>query len=241
MEAEKLIYEGKAKQVYATSDPDLVLMRYKDDATAFDGAKKGTIENKGPINNRIACLLFKLLEKEGIPTHLVEKTDQRSVLVRRLEMLPVEVVVRNVAAGSMSQRLGLKEGMELPAPILEFYYKNDDLHDPMINQYHALVLGWLNQEQLDDINAKALAINQVLGRFFDEINIILVDFKLEFGLFQGKVLLGDEISPDTCRLWDKQSRQKLDKDRFRRDLGQEEEAYQEVVRRIEEALEFNAD
>lgn len=236
MQAGSLIYEGKAKQVYATSDPDIVRMTYKDDATAFDGAKKGTISNKGRINNRIACMLFEMLEKEGIPTHLVEKPDDRNVLVRKLEMLPVEVVVRNVVAGSMAKRLGKEEGMELPSPILELYYKNDDLHDPMINDYHALVMGWLTRDQLNTITARTLTINRVLKEFFAKIGIILVDFKLEFGLFQGQVLLGDEISPDTCRLWDQQSLEKLDKDRFRRDLGQEEEAYQEVVRRIEQAL-----
>lgn len=236
MQAGSLIYEGKAKQVYATSDPDIVRMTYKDDATAFDGAKKGTINNKGRINNRIACMLFEMLEKKGIPTHLVEKPDDRNVLVRKLEMLPVEVVVRNVVAGSLANRLGKEEGMELPSPILELYYKNDDLHDPMINDYHALVMGWLTREQLNTITARALTINSVLQEFFAKIGIILVDFKLEFGLFQGQVLLGDEISPDTCRLWDQQSLEKLDKDRFRRDLGKEEEAYQEVVRRIEQAL-----
>jgi phosphoribosylaminoimidazole-succinocarboxamide synthase len=236
MQTGSLLYEGKAKQVYATSDPEIVVMRYKDDATAFNGAKKGTINNKGQINNRIACLLFEMLEKEGVPTHLVEKPDDRSVVVKKLEMLPVEVVVRNVIAGSLAQRLGKEEGMELPSPILELYYKNDDLNDPMINDYHALVMGWLNRDQLDTITKQALKINQVLRQFFDTIGIILVDFKLEFGIFKGQVLLGDEISPDTCRLWDKQSLEKLDKDRFRRDLGKEEEAYQEVVRRIEGAL-----
>lgn len=236
MQTGSLIYEGKAKQVYSTSDPDVVLMTYKDDATAFDGAKKGTINNKGQINNRIACMLFEMLEKEGVPTHLVEKPDQRSVLVKRLNMLPVEVVVRNVMAGSLSKRLGVEEGMKLPSPILELYYKDDNLHDPMINDYHALVMGWLTHEQLKEISDRALQINKILQQFFDSIGIILVDFKLEFGTFKGKVLLGDEISPDTCRLWDKESLEKLDKDRFRRDLGKEEEAYQEVVRRIEGAL-----
>lgn len=236
MEAGSLIYEGKAKKVYATSNPDLVFMTYKDDATAFDGAKKGTINNKGQINNRIACMLFEMLEKEGIATHLVEKPDDKSVVVKKLEMLPVEVVVRNVVAGSLAKKLGKDEGLELPSPILELYYKDDDLHDPMINDYHALVMGWLTRDQLDTITDKALAINRILQQFFDKIGIILVDFKLEFGLFKGQVLLGDEISPDTCRLWDKQSLEKLDKDRFRRDLGKEEEAYQEVVRRIEAAL-----
>lgn len=228
-----LLYEGKAKKVYATEDQDVVLMTYKDDATAFDGAKKGTIENKGLVNNRISCLLFELLEKEGVPTHLIKKVDDRTTLVRHLTMLPVEVVVRNVVAGSLSKRLGEPEGTELAAPILELYYKNDDLHDPLINDYHARVMGWLNQDQLEEITDKALKINQVLQQFFDAIDIILVDFKLEFGTYKGQILLGDEISPDTCRLWDKQSLEKLDKDRFRRDLGQEAEAYQEVMRRIE--------
>lgn len=236
MQTGSLIYEGKAKQVYETSDPELVLMRYKDDATAFNGAKKGTIDNKGHINNRIACMLFEMLEKEGIPTHLVEKPDDRTVLVRKLEMLPVEVVVHNSVAGSMAKRLGIEEGVKLPSPILELYYKNDDLQDPLINDYHALVMGWLNRNQLNTITEQAFAINRILQQFFDKIGIILVDFKLEFGLFKGQVLLGDEISPDTCRLWDKQSLEKLDKDRFRRDLGKVEEAYQEVVRRIEAAL-----
>lgn len=236
MQTGTLLYEGKAKQVYATSDPDIVLMKYKDDATAFNGAKKGTINNKGLINNRITDMLFALLEKEGVPTHLVKKEDDRTVLVKKLDMLPVEVVVHNLVAGSMAKRLGLEEGIVLPSPILELYYKNDDLQDPLINDYHALVMGWLNRDQLNTINEQAFTINQILQQFFDKIGIILVDFKLEFGLFKGQVLLGDEISPDTCRLWDKQSLYKLDKDRFRRGLGKEEEAYQEVVRRIETAL-----
>lgn len=232
----ELLYEGKAKKVYATDDAAMVLMTYKDDATAFDGQKKGTINNKGIVNNRVSCLLFKLLENNGIETHLLEQTDDRNVLVKKLNMIPVEVVVRNRVAGSLSQRLGLEEGTPLASPITELYYKNDDLHDPMINESHAMVMGWASEEELAAMKSKALKINEVLQDFFDEIGIILVDYKLEFGVFSGRVLLGDEISPDTCRLWDKESLEKLDKDRFRRDLGKEEEAYQEVVRRIEKAL-----
>lgn len=232
----ELLYEGKAKKVYATDDAGLVLMTYKDDATAFDGQKKGTINNKGIVNNRVSCLLFKLLESKGIETHLLEQIDDRNVVVKKLDIIPVEVVVRNRVAGSLSQRLGLEEGTPLASPITELYYKNDDLHDPMINESHAVVMGWASEEELVDMKSKALKINEVLRDFFDRIGIILVDYKLEFGVFAGRVLLGDEISPDTCRLWDKESLEKLDKDRFRRDLGKEEEAYQEVVRRIEKAL-----
>ncbi len=232
----EFLYEGKAKQIYATDNPAQVLMIYKDDATAFDGTKKGTINNKGIVNNRVSCLLFKYLEQQGIETHLVEQIDDRNVLVKKLHILPVEVVTRNVVAGSLAQRLGREEGTALAGPIIELYYKNDDLHDPMINEYHARVMGWASDEQLREIQTQALKINEILQAFFDRIGIILVDFKLEFGVFEGRVLLGDEISPDTCRLWDKISLEKLDKDRFRRDLGKEEEAYQEVVRRIEAEL-----
>jgi phosphoribosylaminoimidazole-succinocarboxamide synthase len=212
------------------------IMVYKDEATAFDGSKKGIIENKGIINNRISCLLFKLLEKEGIETHFIKQLDERQVLVKRLQMLPVEVVLRNVVAGSLAQRLGMEEGRELQIPIIELYYKNDDLHDPMINEYHALAMGWATREQLEEVQRLSLRINQILRDFFAGIGLILVDFKLEFGLYDEQIVLGDEISPDSCRLWDQVSREKLDKDRFRRDLGGEVEAYQEVVRRIEEAL-----
>jgi phosphoribosylaminoimidazole-succinocarboxamide synthase len=200
------------------------------------GSKKGIIENKGIINNRISCLLFKLLEKEGIETHFIKQLDERQVLVKRLQMLPVEVVLRNVVAGSLAQRLGMEEGRELQIPIIELYYKNDDLHDPMINEYHALAMGWATREQLEEVQRLSLRINQILRDFFAGIGLILVDFKLEFGLYDEQIVLGDEISPDSCRLWDQVSREKLDKDRFRRDLGGEVEAYQEVVRRIEEAL-----
>ena len=236
MASGELLYEGKAKQIYSTGSDREYLIRYKDDATAFDGTKKGVIANKGIVNNRVSNLLFQMLEKEGIETHLLRPVDERHTLVKSLQIIPVEVVTRNVVAGSLAQRVGREEGFRLPMPIIELYYKNDALHDPMINEYHARAMGWATQEQLDSLQAQALKINEILSRFFDSIGIILVDFKLEFGLYEGRVLLGDEISPDTCRLWDKESLEKLDKDRFRRDLGQEAEAYQEVVRRIETAL-----
>ncbi|HNX28800.1 MAG TPA: phosphoribosylaminoimidazolesuccinocarboxamide synthase [Syntrophomonadaceae bacterium] len=233
MEKKELLYEGKAKQIYAVDDDRCFIMTYKDEATAFDGAKKGIIENKGIVNNRISCLLFKMLEAKGIKTHLVKQLDERNVLVRRMQMLPLEVVVRNVAAGSLAKRLGIEEGGLLKTTVVELYYKNDDLHDPMVNEYHAVAMGWADREQLKEIQDLGLKINEILKSFFDDIGIILVDFKLEFGISEGKILLGDEISPDSCRLWDKTSLEKLDKDRFRRDLGGEAEAYQEVVGRIE--------
>lgn len=236
MELGELLYEGKAKKIYSTSDPRLVVMNYKDEATAFDGTKKGIIKNKGIVNNRVSCLLFKLLEQNGIATHLVEQVDERSVIVRRMKMIPLEVVVRNVMAGSLARRLGQEEGAALPSVVLELYYKDDDLHDPMVNEYHAQAMGWATREEVAAIQQKALRINEVLTKFFDSIGIILVDFKLEFGVADGEILLGDEISPDSCRLWDKISLEKLDKDRFRRDMGKEEEAYQEVVGRIEAVL-----
>lgn len=236
MPAGELLYEGKAKQIYSTDNEKEFLMKYKDDATAFDGLKKGVIENKGVVNNRVSNLLFKLLEKEGIETHLIRQIDERNALVKNLKIVPVEVVVRNVIAGSLSKRVGMEEGTALDSPIIELYYKDDELHDPMINEYHARILGWATDEQLKDMDRQAHKINDVLQTFFDSIGIILVDFKLEFGIYEGRVILGDEISPDTCRLWDKVSLEKLDKDRFRRDLGKEEEAYQEVVRRIEAGL-----
>lgn len=236
MQTGEFLYEGKAKQIFATDDEKVVLIKYKDDATAFDGQKKGTILNKGIVNNRVSNLLFKLLEKEGIETHLLEQLDDRNTLVKKLQIIPVETVVRNVIAGSLSKRVGMEEGAVLSDTIIELYYKNDELHDPMINEYHVRVMGWATAEQLQEMHRQAHLINQVLKAFYDSIGIILVDFKLEFGLYEGRVILGDEISPDTCRLWDKVSLEKLDKDRFRRDMGKEAEAYQEVVRRIESAL-----
>jgi len=234
--AEKLLYEGKAKQIYSTDNPQEVLIKYKDEATAFDGAKKGIIHNKGIVNNKVSNLLFGLLEKQGIETHLIRQIDERNVLVKHLQIIPVEVVVRNVIAGSLAKRVGQEEGIPLASTIIELYYKDDELHDPMINEYHARVMGWATDPQLQEMHTQALRINEILKDFFDRIGIILVDFKLEFGVYDGRVILGDEISPDTCRLWDKESLEKLDKDRFRRDLGKEEEAYQEVVQRIEKAI-----
>lgn len=236
MEKKELLYEGKAKKIYATEEQRYLIMAYKDEATAFDGKKKGIIENKGIINNRISCLLFKMLEEKGIKTHLVEQIDERNVLVKRMKMLPVEVVIRNVAAGSLSQRLSVEEGTKLHFPVVELYYKNDALHDPMINEYHARAMGWASLEQIKEIQQLGLRINEILRGFFEKINITLVDFKLEFGLDEGEILLGDEISPDSCRLWDMTSREKLDKDRFRREMGGEAEAYQEVAKRIEKVL-----
>jgi phosphoribosylaminoimidazole-succinocarboxamide synthase len=236
MQIGEFLYEGKAKQIFATEDEKVVLIKYKDDATAFDGLKKGTILNKGIVNNRVSNMLFKLLEQAGIETHLLEQIDDRNTLVKKLQIVPVEVVVRNLVAGSLSNRIGKEEGFELAGTIIELYYKNDDLHDPMINEYHAQVMGWATAEQLREIDRQAHKINQLLQAFFDRIGIILVDYKLEFGLYEGRIILGDEISPDTCRLWDKVSLEKLDKDRFRRDMGKEEEAYQEVVHRIEAVL-----
>lgn len=232
----EFLYEGKAKKIYATDNPSLIWIAYKDDATAFDGTKRGTIANKGIVNNRVSNMLFRYLETQGVETHLVEQIDDRNTIVKKLRILPIEVVVRNVVAGSLAKRVGLPEGAELPQTILELYYKNDDLHDPMINEYHARALGWASAQQLDEIKRQALRINEILRELYDRIGIILVDFKLEFGEFEGRIILGDEISPDTCRLWDRASLEKLDKDRFRRDMGKEAEAYQEVVRRIETIL-----
>jgi phosphoribosylaminoimidazole-succinocarboxamide synthase len=225
-------YEGKAKILYATDDPDLIIQHFKDDATAFNAQKRGTIRQKGIVNNRISEVLFRLLEKEGVPTHLVRRLDDRDMLVRRLQIIPIEVIVRNVVAGSMAKRLGLEEGLQLPRPVLEHCYKSDSLGDPMINASHILSLGWATEAELEEIESLSLRVNGILKSFFDQRNLILVDFKLEFGRHHGKIYLGDEICPDTCRLWEKGSLEKLDKDRFRRDLGKVEDAYQEVCRRV---------
>lgn len=227
-----MFYEGKAKKLYSTSDPDLVIQYFKDDATAFNAKKRGTIDSKGIINNRISELFFKLLESEGIRTHFVRRLNDREMLCRRLTIIPVEVVVRNLVAGSLAKRLGREEGEKLSRPILEYYYKSDPLDDPLVNADHALAFGWATRAELDQIDSAALKINDVLSRFLDPRGITLVDFKLEFGRHHGQVVLGDEICPDTCRFWDKSTREKLDKDRFRRDLGRVEEAYQEMLRRI---------
>ncbi len=233
IEKKEQLYEGKAKKVYATNDPDLVIVDYKDDATAFNGEKKGTISGKGVINNRMTNFMFKLLEKEGVPTHLVEEISDRETIVKKVEIVPLEVIIRNVAAGSFSKKLGIAEGTTLKQPTLEFSYKNDDLGDPFINDYYALGLGLATQEEIDAISKYAFMVNNFMVKFFKEKNVDLIDFKIEFGrTSDGTIILADEISPDTCRFWDSTTHEKLDKDRFRRDMGGVEEAYQEMMKRL---------
>ena len=232
MKKGKLIYEGKAKRVYETEDSDLFIQEFKDDATAFDATKRGTIRDKGVINNKISKILFDLLESKGIETHFVEQLDDRQMLIKRVEIIPLEVTIRNTVAGGMAKLLNLKEGMALKEPVLEYHYKEDSLHDPLINDYHARALGMATDEELEFIKKRSFEINNILKSFFEHKGLNLVDFKLEFGRHKGKILLADEISPDTCRLWDKETHKKLDKDRFRRDLGGVEDAYQEVLKRI---------
>ncbi|MGN0621760.1 MAG: phosphoribosylaminoimidazolesuccinocarboxamide synthase [Porcipelethomonas sp.] len=226
------LYEGKAKKVYATNNPDYVIVDYKDDATAFNGEKKGTITGKGAINNKMTNFMFKLLEKEGVPTHLVEEISDRETIVKKVEIVPLEVIVRNVAAGSFSKKLGIEEGTPLKQPTLEFSYKNDDLGDPFINKYYALGLDLATEKEIEDITKYAFKVNEFMLGFFKEIGIDLIDFKIEFGRFHDQIILADEISPDTCRFWDSKTHEKLDKDRFRRDLGGVEEAYQEMIKRV---------
>ncbi len=227
------LYEGKAKKVYATNDPDLVIVDYKDDATAFNGEKKGTISGKGVINNQMTNFMFKMLEKEGVPTHLVEEISERETIVKKVSIVPLEVIIRNVAAGSFSKRMGVEEGKQLLTPILEFSYKNDDLGDPFINDYYALALGIATKEDIDTISKYAFKVNEFMVNFFKKLNIDLIDFKIEFGkTSDGTIILADEISPDTCRFWDSTTHEKLDKDRFRRDMGGVEEAYQEIMKRL---------
>lgn len=227
-----MLYEGKAKKIFATDKQDEVVVYYKDDATAFNGVKKGQIDSKGELNNAIASSLFELLIEKGIPTHFVEKLNEREQLCKRVEIVPVEVIVRNVAAGSMAKRLGLEEGRALNTTILEICYKNDDLGDPLINDYHAVAIGLTTFEELDKIYAITRKVNDILKEFFLKQNIKLIDFKLEFGRYNGEIVLADEISPDTCRFWDATTNEKLDKDRFRRDLGDVKEAYIEILNRI---------
>jgi phosphoribosylaminoimidazole-succinocarboxamide synthase len=226
------LYEGKAKKVYATDNPDEFLVYFKDDATAFNGVKKGTIVNKGVLNNKISTFFFELLGKQGIPHHFIRQVSDREMLVKKLDILAIEVVVRNIAAGSLAKRIGWEEGRKLPMPVVELYYKNDDLGDPLINEYHAKAMGLANDEQLRAIQQYGLKINEILSGYLKGKKLELIDFKLEFGLHKGELLLGDEISPDTCRFWDSETGQKLDKDRFRRDLGDVEEAYKEVLQRL---------
>ena len=233
MEKKEQLYEGKAKKVYATENPEVVIVDYKDDATAFNGVKKGTIVGKGVINNRMSNYVMKQLEKEGVPTHLVEELSDRETAVKKVSIVPLEVIVRNVAAGSFSKRMGVEEGRELLCPIIEFSYKCDELDDPFINDDYALALGLATQEEIDTIKKYTRQVNEFLKKYFLGVGIKLIDFKIEFGrLADGTIILADEISPDTCRLWDVNTNEKLDKDRFRRDLGNVEEAYQEVFRRL---------
>lgn len=233
MQKTELLYEGKAKKVYATENPDYCVVEYKDDATAFNGKKKGTIVGKGIVNNRMSNFMFRLLEEKGIPTHYVEELSDRETVVKKVTIVPLEVIIRNKAAGSMAKRLGLQEGQELKCTVLEFSYKCDELDDPLINDAHAIAIGAATQEEIDEIRRLALAVNQNMVEFFASVGVELIDFKLEFGkTADGKIILADEISPDTCRFWDIKTHEKLDKDRFRRDLGNVEEAYAEMMRRI---------
>lgn len=233
MQKTEQMYEGKAKKVFATENPEYCIVSYKDDATAFNGLKKGTIAGKGVVNNRMSNFMFRLLEKNGIKTHYVEELNDRETLVKRVSIVPLEVIVRNKAAGSLSKRLGLPEGTPMKTPVLEFCYKNDDLGDPIVNEYHILAAGLATKEEVDTIAAMALKINELMCEFFRSVNVDLIDFKLEFGrCTDGTIVLADEISPDTCRFWDIHTQEKLDKDRFRRDMGGVEEAYEEMMKRI---------
>ncbi len=233
MEKTTQLYEGKAKKVYATNDPDLVIVSYKDDATALDGLKKGTISGKGVINNRMSNYLCRLLEKHGVPTHFVEELNDRETVVKKVSIVPLEVIIRNISAGSFAKRYGVKEGIVFAEPTIEFSYKNDDLHDPLINSYHALALGLATKKEIEEIKAMAFKVNDILKEYFLSLNVKLVDFKLEFGrLKDGTIVLADEISPDTCRFWDADTNEKLDKDRFRRDMGGVEDAYNEMMKRV---------
>ena len=233
MQKKEQLYEGKAKKVYATENPELYIVSYKDDATAFNGLKKGTIAGKGVINNRVTNYMMQMLEKNGVPTHFVEEISNSETVVKKVQIVPLEVIIRNISAGSFSKRYGVDEGIVFEQPTIEFSYKNDDLGDPLINEYHALALKLATREEIDTIKAMAFKTNELMKDFFKKINVDLVDFKLEFGrLSDGTIVLADEISPDTCRFWDSRTHEKLDKDRFRRDLGNVEGAYQEMMRRI---------
>ena len=233
LEKTQQLYEGKAKKVFATNDPSLVIVSYKDDATAFNGAKKGTIVGKGVVNNRMSNFLMEKLEKAGVPTHFVKEISDRETVVKKVSIVPLEVIVRNIAAGSLSKRLGLPEGTPMKRTVIEYCYKCDALDDPMVNEYHILAMEYCTKEELDTIASMALKINEFLKNFFASIKVELVDFKLEFGKTQdGKIVLADEISPDTCRFWDAETHEKLDKDRFRRDMGGVEDAYKEMMKRV---------
>ncbi len=237
MEKKEQLYEGKAKKVFKTDDPEKLIVSYKDDATAFNGLKKGTIAGKGVINNQMSNRLMKLLEQEGVPTHFVKELSERETLVKRVSIVPLEVIVRNISAGSFSKRYGVEEGIVFKSPTIEYSYKNDALGDPLLNRFHALALGLATPAELDTIERYSFKVNEVLSAFWRDCGVTLVDFKLEFGrLSDGTVVLADEISPDTCRLWDSKTKEKLDKDRFRRDLGGVEDAYKEIMGRLEKKL-----
>lgn len=238
MNRREQLYEGKAKKVYATDDPDLLIVSYKDDATAFNGAKRGTIEGKGVINNRMSNILMRYLETKGVPTHFVEEISDRDTIVKKVSIVPLEVIVRNISAGSFSKRYGVEEGIVFDAPTVEFSYKNDDLGDPLINDDHAIALKLATEDEIRKIKEYSLTVNSELKKLWSECGVTLVDFKLEFGrLSDGTIVLADEISPDTCRLWDSATGEKLDKDRFRRDLGGVEDAYQTIMGRLEQYME----
>lgn len=233
MEKTVQLYEGKAKKVFATENDEYVIVSYKDDATAFDGTKRGTIAGKGVVNNQMSNYLMQLLEKNGVPTHFVEELSERETVVKKVSIVPLEVIIRNISAGSFAKRCGVEEGIVFEEPTIEFSYKNDDLHDPLINDYHAVALKLATREEIELIKSMAFSINSILKEYFLKLNVKLVDFKLEFGkLSDGTIVLADEISPDTCRFWDADTNEKLDKDRFRRDLGGVEGAYQEMMRRV---------
>lgn len=233
MEKKEQLYEGKAKKVFATDDKDLVIVSYKDDATAFNGLKKGTIEGKGVINNKMSNFLMQILEKQGVKTHFVEELSERETLVKKVKILPLEVIIRNISAGSFAKHYGVEEGVVFDEPTIEFSYKNDDLGDPLLNEYHALALKLATKDEIALVKAMAFKVNEVLKEYFKKLNVTLVDFKIEFGkTSNGEIVLADEISPDTCRFWDSTTGEKLDKDRFRRDLGGVEGAYQEMMRRL---------
>jgi phosphoribosylaminoimidazole-succinocarboxamide synthase len=232
MEKRKQIYEGKAKILYETDSPDYLIQYFKDDATAFNAQKRGTIDQKGVFNNKISTRIFEYLEKQGISTHFEKSLNDREMLVKRVDIVPIEVIIRNIVAGSLCRLLGLEEGLKLKIPILDFCYKKDELGDPLISEYHIRALEWATDQEIDDIKKMTFKINELMQEFFKVIHLDLIDFKLEFGRFKGKIILADEISPDTCRLWETGTGKKMDKDRFRRDLGNVEEAYQEVLNRV---------
>ncbi len=232
VEKGELINSGKAKSLYKSSDPDFYIMHYRDDTSAFDGVKKESLEGKGKTNNKFNAFIMLILEKEGVATHFQKLLSDTESLVKKLDMVPVECVIRNVAAGGICRRLGLEEGLDLDPPTFEFFYKNDELHDPMINDYHIKSFGWASDEQIEEMKIKTFQVNDTLKRLFSEAGMILVDFKLEFGSFKGELLLGDEFTPDGCRVWDSETREKLDKDRFRQDLGNVVESYQTIAKKL---------